>query len=33
MKRPRDPADRWRYAAPAIVAVVVSAVWQALTTF
>ena len=33
MTRTRDPAERWRYAAPALVAVVVIAVWQALTAF
>ena len=31
MTHPRDPAERWRYAAPAVVAVVVIAMWQALT--
>jgi len=31
--RARDPSERWRYAAPALVAVVVIAAWQALTAF
>jgi NitT/TauT family transport system permease protein len=33
MTTARDPVARWRYAAPAIVAVGVIALWQALTTY